>query len=76
MSPVLADLLLYIRQHDGFRELLDEMVERPQITQFKVSDAERPETARSRFIYQSGQVAQHDLWLNALTGESTSQQEK
>ena len=74
MSPVLADLLLHIRQHDGFQELLD-MVERPQITQFKVSDAERPETARSRFIYQSGQVAQHEAWLTAMIGTSTSQQE-
>ena len=75
MSPVLADLLLHIRQHDGFAELL-EMVERPQIAPFKVSDAERPETARSRFIYQSGQLAQHEMWLAKLNGTSTSQQEK
>lgn len=74
MNPVLADLLFTIRQHDGFGELLA-MVERPQITAFRLSDAEMPETARSRFIYQSGQVAQHESWLAALTGEPTSQQE-
>lgn len=74
MTPVLKDLLFTIRQHDGYRELLA-MVERPQITLFRVSDAEKSETARSRFIYQSGQVAQHDQWLAALTGNPTSQQE-
>jgi hypothetical protein len=74
MSHVLASLLVHIRQHEGFSELLA-LVERPTITTFRVSDAEKPETARSRFIYQSGQVAQHDQWIAALTGKSTSQQE-
>ena len=74
MSPLLADLLVHIRQHEGFQELL-RMVERPRIQPFKVTDAEKPETARSRFIYQSGQSAQHDQWLTALSGKPTSQQE-
>ena len=75
MSPVLAELLLYVRQHEGFQELLHGLVEQPRIQPFKVTDAEKPETARSRFIYQSGQTAQHESWLAALIGESTSQQE-
>ncbi len=74
MTPVLKELLFTIRQHDGFKELLA-YVERPQITTFRISDAEKPETARSRFIYQSGQVAQHEAWLAALVGNPTSQQE-
>jgi hypothetical protein len=75
MSPVLASLLLLIRQHEGFEELKAALVECPRIQPFRVSDAETPETARSRFIYQSGQAAQHEAWLAALIGNETSQQE-
>lgn len=75
MNPLVADLLARIRGHDGFPELL-KLVQRPRIQPFRVTDAEKPETARSRFIYQSGQVAQHDAWLNALTGNSTSQHQE
>lgn len=72
MTPLLADLLDRMRGHDGFNDLL-KMVEQPRITPFRVSDAENPETARSRFIYQSGQANQHKAWLVALTGDPTSQ---
>lgn len=74
MNPLLADLLARIRAHEGLPELL-KMVERPRITPFRLGEAEKSETARSRFIYQSGQASQHEAWLHALTGQPTSQQE-
>jgi len=74
MSPLLVDLLARIRTHEGLPELL-KLVQRPRLQLAKLSEAEKPDVAHFRFVYQSGQVAQHEAWLVALTGKPTSQQE-
>lgn len=74
MSPLLRSLLEDIRQHGAFPELLSLMA-KPRLHTFRLSEAEKSETARARWIYESGQLAQHNLWLELLTGVKPSEQE-
>lgn len=74
MTPALQSLLLDIRQHAAFEEL-KRTVPRPRIHTFRVSEAEKSETAKARWIYESGQLFQHHQWLELLTGEKPSEQE-
>ncbi len=77
MSAGLNDLLDYMRQHPGFRELLD-AVPPPELRPFKPSKAD--ESQASDWIYRSGQRAMHDAWRSVLIGPqgpaTISQQEK
>lgn len=67
-SEVLKSLLLDLRQHPAFPELLA-AVEKPRIPQFRKSKAASVEEARADWIFTSGQVAQHNKWLLMLTGQ-------
>ena len=67
MSEVLDSLLLTIRQHEGYRELLT-TVERPRIRPFVKSKSANVEQSRSEWIFQSGQLEQHERWLQMLSG--------
>lgn len=67
MNPLLKELLLLIRQHEGYRLLLSE-VEKPKIRPFVKSRAASVEQARSEWIFESGQMAQHERWLAFLSG--------
>ena len=67
MNPVLKELLLLIRQHDGYRLLL-EGVDKPTIRPFVKSRAANVEQARSEWIFESGQMANHEAWLGFLSG--------
>ena len=66
-SPLLINLLQHIRGHDGFRELIA-AVERPRIRPFVKSKAADIERSRAEWIYESGQMAQHEAWLRFLSG--------
>lgn len=68
MSPALKALLLDIRQHAAFRELISTAVECPQIRPYLPKDAAQIEHSRAQWIYQSGQLAQHERWIAMLTG--------
>ena len=72
-SAGLLDLLVYLRGHAHFPELL-KAVERPRISPFKKSEAGETESARSKWIYESGKLENHEQWLSMLTGKSTSEQ--
>ena len=67
MNPLLKELLLLIRQHEGYRHLLNS-VEKPTIRPFVKSRAANVEQARSEWIFESGQMAQHERWLQILSG--------
>ena len=67
MTPVLKELLVIIRQHEGFRELL-KSVEKPSIRPFMKSRAAQVEQARSEWIHDSGRQEQHEKWLQFLSG--------
>ena len=73
-SASLIDLLHLIRGHASFPELL-KAVERPRISPFRPSDADKPEESRAKWILESGKLANHEQWIAMLTGNSTSEQE-
>jgi hypothetical protein len=66
-SPVLQSLLVMLRQHPGFPEFCAH-VPKPVIHPFAASKAELVESARARWIFESGQQQQHNQWLGFLTG--------
>lgn len=67
MSPVLISLLEYVRGHEGFDELL-KAVDRPRIRPFVKSKAADAERSRAEWIFESGQLDQHERWLALLSG--------
>lgn len=69
LSPVAQSLLLLIRQHEGLPELIAS-IECPRIKRYRPGQADQIEKARADWIYQSGQVDQHQRWLAALTGKT------
>jgi hypothetical protein len=69
MTPMLREFLFNIRSHAAFNELVS-IIPKPRIHTFRLSDADKSETARSRWIYESGQLDQHKEWLSLLTGET------
>ncbi len=72
-SAGLLDLLVYLRGHAHFPELL-KAVERPRISPFQPSEAAQSEAARAKWIHESGKLLSHEQWLRMLTGKSTSEQ--
>ena len=74
MTPTLKMLLLELRSHPQFPELI-RAVQRQQIRPFRVTEAEKSETARARWIYDSGMLANHNQWLALLTGSATQPEE-
>lgn len=73
MSPQLKSFLIDLRQHPLFRELL-KAVEEPRLPQFRLSEAQEVERARAKWIYESGRKAQHEHWLQVLTGKAEPHQ--
>lgn len=67
MSPALKSLLFSIRQHAAFEEFKS-AVEAPAIKPYRPKDAAQIEHSRAQWIYESGQLAQHERWLVFLTG--------
>jgi hypothetical protein len=65
-SEALQSLLLIMREHPGFPDLL-KAVETPKIPRFKRSQAADAEKARAEWIFASGKIAQHEMWLALLT---------
>ena len=70
MTPDLQDLLLSMRQHRAFRELMD-MVKEPEPLRFIPSKGP-VEDQGADWIYRSVRRAQHELWRSFLTGNSAS----
>lgn len=68
MSHTLSDLLHLIRQHPGFEELKRDFVEAPSVRPYRPKDAAQVENSRAQWIYESGQLAQHERWIAMLTG--------
>jgi hypothetical protein len=66
-SIALKELLHGIRQHPGFKELLS-TVEKPRIRPYQKKEADQIEVSRAQWIYESGQLAQHERWIAVLTG--------
>ena len=71
ISPSLAHLLVELRQHPAFPELLQ--VEAPRLPRFRPSQAEEAAKAHATWVYQSGRRDQHDYWLALLTGQATKE---
>lgn len=67
-SPRLQSLLMDLRQHPAFPELV-KAVEMPKLPRFKRSQAQAVEAERSNWIFQSGKREQHESWLALLTGQ-------
>lgn len=73
-SEALKDLLFKIRQHPAFTEL-QKAVEPPAKPDFKPNSPETAETFGAKSIFASGKSKQHQLWIDFLRGNTTSQQE-
>lgn len=73
VSPAVTDLLIHFRGHPAFQELL-KTVERPQVSPFRLSEAEQSEKARAKWIFESGKLAGHKAWLDLLTGKPSEQE--
>lgn len=68
MNHNLNALVQLIRQHPGFEAFKSEFVETPIIRPYKPKDAAQIENSRAQWIYESGQLAQHERWIAMLTG--------
>ena len=64
MTPQLKELLLLIRQHPGFQELLAS-IEAPAIKPFRVSEMAKPQ--HEDWIFRSGRAQQNEIWRAFLT---------
>ncbi len=73
LSPAVAELLIHLRGHPSFPELL-KAVERPKVSPFRMSEAEQSEKARAKWIYESGKLFSHEQWLALLTGKPSEQE--
>lgn len=72
LSAELRAFLADLRQHPLFPQLL-KAVERPRLRPFKPVEADQVEKARAQWIFESGQLKQHDAWLGVLTGTDPSE---
>lgn len=73
-SSALQSLLLEIRQHPAFPEML-KMVPEPRLSRFRRSSATKPDEAFAQWAYESGALNQHELWLANLTGTDLTEKE-
>lgn len=71
MSPELIGFLIELRQHPVFPQLT-KAVETPRVRPYKSAEADQVEKARAQWIFESGQLKQHDAWLGVLTGTDPS----
>lgn len=67
MSADLEDLLLLIRQHRAFRELLTH-IESPVPRQFKLSGDSNQQS--TEWIFNSGRAKENEIWRQFLIGNS------
>lgn len=63
----LSDLLIYVRQHRAFGELLNH-IEAPKPRPYRQSG--EPDKQYAEWIFNSGAAKQHTSWLMFLIGES------
>lgn len=67
MTESLADLLVRIRQHPGFRELLA-YVPVPEMPRYRPSKGGDLESIGASMAYASGARDEHERWIAFLTG--------
>lgn len=72
MTNELRAFLSDLRQHPLFPQLLA-AVEQPRVRPYRPTQASEIERARAQWIYESGQLAQHNAWLAILTGNNPSE---
>lgn len=68
MTPELKVFLMDLRQHPLFPELIRSL-DIPKLNAYHPSRKEPLDAVGARHCYQSGQLAQHKLWLSMLTGQ-------
>jgi len=66
-SSTLAALLETLRHHPAFPELL-KAIQEPQLPHFKISEAAAVETARAKWIFESGRRDYYNYVMTLLTG--------
>ena len=66
MSKKLDELMLLIRQHEGFKELLS-AVEAPSVKPYRLSDGKKQ---YEEWIFRSGRAQQNELWQAFLTDQT------
>lgn len=71
MNAQLQSFLIELRQHPLFPQLIAE-VEKPRLRPYKATEADQVERARAQWIFESGQLKQHEAWLGVLTGTNPS----
>lgn len=67
MTSDMKDLLLFIRQHRAFPELLT-AVEVPTVKPFRQSND--PQRQHTDWIFNSGRAKENELWRQFLIGNS------
>lgn len=68
ITPEVQIFLTDLRQHALFRQLIMS-VPAPKLASYRPQKSGSLESVGADHCYQSGQVAQHKLWLSFLTGE-------
>ena len=71
MNAQLRAFLIELRQHPLFPQLIN-AVEVPRLRPYKSAEADQVEKARAQWIFESGQLKQHEAWLGVLTGTDPS----
>lgn len=66
-SPALKSLLFAIRQHAAFEEFMAAVAE-PQLPRFRASQADAADAVKARWIFDSGRVTHHEVWVGFLRG--------
>lgn len=69
MIETLKALLVVMRQHPGFQELLKALEPQP-LPRYRVSKGKDVPTMGAETIYASGALDQHERWVALLTGAS------
>lgn len=69
MSPELKAMLLDLRQHPLFPDLI-RSVQAPRLKGYRPRQGASIEDAGAKYCYYSGEMDQHARWLKLLTGDS------
>ena len=72
MTPQLMELLLTIRQHPAFQELL-KAVEAPPLKPFAMSAVTKANEQHVEWIFRSGRALQDKQWRDFLTDAGSPQ---
>ena len=67
MTPELKVFLMDLRQHPLFPEII-KALPHPKLNAYHPSRDKALDSVGAKHCYQSGQLAQHKLWLSFLTG--------